>query len=163
MPSPVYSQELEVTRQAFPIPPVAITIDFALKTMKRPFSRQYANAPETRPLSVKSRVTVHLRHAPVVQKFSTAHGVAKMSFPTIGGVYVGHGRGDATFRHDSVSFSKEGFADHPNRGALRKRFDSRTQSCAARPNDQNIVLARLVVGSHRSLRSRKAPQATIRT
>jgi hypothetical protein len=39
MPSPVYSQELEVMRQALPMPPVAMTMALALKTMKRPVSR----------------------------------------------------------------------------------------------------------------------------
>ena len=39
-PSPVYSQELEVTFQALPIPPVASTTDLALKTISRPDSRQ---------------------------------------------------------------------------------------------------------------------------
>src|SRR6266852_6447768 len=49
---------------------------------------------------------VNLRHAPIVEKFSASHGVAKMSLPIIGGVHIGHGRGDAAFRHDGVSFSE---------------------------------------------------------
>src|SRR2546429_3493000 len=40
MPSPVYSQEFEVIGQALPMPPVAMTTDLALKTTKRPCSRQ---------------------------------------------------------------------------------------------------------------------------
>ena len=48
-----------VIGHALPIPPVASTTDFALKTTKRPFSRQYANAPATRPPSISSRVVVH--------------------------------------------------------------------------------------------------------
>src|SRR5439155_23906292 len=38
---------------------------------------------------------VKLSHAPVVEQFSAPHSVAKMSFPIVGGVHVGHGRGDA--------------------------------------------------------------------
>src|SRR6266853_6063553 len=59
MPSPVYSHEFDVIGQAFPIPPVAITTDFALNTTKRPVSRQYASAPAHRPPSVSSRTIVH--------------------------------------------------------------------------------------------------------
>src|SRR5256885_2113817 len=50
---------------------------------------------------------VKLGHAPIVEKFSAPHGVAKMSFPVIRGIHVGHGRGDAAFRHDSVGLSEE--------------------------------------------------------
>jgi hypothetical protein len=39
-PSPVYSQELEVTVQALPMPPVARITALARKTTKRPVSRQ---------------------------------------------------------------------------------------------------------------------------
>ena len=39
-PSPVYSQELEVTFQALPIPPVASTTALARNTISRPDSRQ---------------------------------------------------------------------------------------------------------------------------
>ncbi len=39
-PSPVYSQELEVTLNDLPMPPVASTTDGASKTMKLPVSRQ---------------------------------------------------------------------------------------------------------------------------
>ena len=39
-PSPVYSQEFDVICHALPMPPVASTTLLALKTMKRPFSRQ---------------------------------------------------------------------------------------------------------------------------
>ena len=39
-PSPVYSQELEVTLKDLPMPPVASTTDGASKAMKVPVSRQ---------------------------------------------------------------------------------------------------------------------------
>ena len=39
-PSPVYSQEFEVTFQALPIPPVASTTALARNTIRRPDSRQ---------------------------------------------------------------------------------------------------------------------------
>ena len=106
---------------------------------------------------------VKLGHAPVVEEFSAAHGVAKMSFPIVGGVDVGHGGGDAAFGHDGVGFSEERFANHADGSALREGFERRTQSRAAGADDKNVVLAGLVVCGHRSLRSRMAPQATRRT
>ena len=39
-PSPVYSQEFDVTFQALPMPPVASTTALALKTTISPFLRQ---------------------------------------------------------------------------------------------------------------------------
>jgi len=68
---------------------------------------------------------VELGHAPVIQEFSAAHGVTKMSFPIVGGVHIGHGRGDAAFGHYRVCFSKERFADHADRSALCQRFERR--------------------------------------
>src|SRR5258708_36856391 len=106
---------------------------------------------------------MELSHAPVVQKFSAPHGVPKMRLPIVGSIHVGHRRGNAALRHDSVSLSKKRLADHADRSALREGFDGRAQSRPTGANDENVVLARLAVGAPRSLRSRKVPQATIRT
>ena len=106
---------------------------------------------------------VKLGHAPIVEKFSAAHGVAKMRFPIVGGVHVGHGRGDTAFGHYGVSFAKKRFADDADGGALGERFERRPQSRATGANDENVVLAGLVVCGHRSLRSRIAPLASMRT
>src|ERR1700730_14115582 len=59
MPSPVYSHELDVIGQALPIPPVAMTTDFALKTTNLPCSRQYPIAPTHCAPSVSNRTIVH--------------------------------------------------------------------------------------------------------
>ncbi len=76
-----------------------------------------------------------------------------MRFPIVGGVHVGHGRGDAAFGHDGVGFSEERFADYADGGTLREGFNGRAQSRAAGADDENVVLAGLVVCGHRSLRS----------
>ena len=112
--------------------------------------------------AVRSFLRVQLRHAPVVQQFSAAHGVAKMHFPIVRGIHVGHGRGDAAFGHYRVGFAKQRFANHAYRRALRQSFDRRAQSCAARADDQYIVFANLVICGHRILRSRITPLATSR-
>ena len=105
---------------------------------------------------------VELGHAPVVQQFSAAHGVAEMCFPVVGGVDVGHGRGDAAFGHDGVGFAEQRFADHADARALREGFDGGAQARAAGADDQNVVLVGFVVSGHRILRSRMAPLATRR-
>src|SRR5438874_8976775 len=46
-PSPVYSQELDVTFHALPTPPVASTTALALKRTNLPVLRQYPKAPHT--------------------------------------------------------------------------------------------------------------------
>jgi len=104
-----------------------------------------------------------LGHAPVVEELSAAHGVAKMCFPIVGGVHVGHGRGDAAFGHDGVGFAKKRFADHADGGALGERFERRPQSCAAGADDENVVLAGLVVLWSQEPQVPKVPQATMRT
>ncbi len=106
---------------------------------------------------------MQLSHTPIVKKLSTAHGVAEMRFPIVGGVHVGHGGSDATFCHDGVGFSEQRFADHADRSALRERLKGRAQSRAAGANDENVVLAAFIAGGHKSLRSWKVPQATMRT
>src|SRR5262249_48874974 len=58
-PSPRYSQEVDVTFHALPMPPVARTTAFALKRTTRPDSRQYPMAPHTRSPSLNRRVIVH--------------------------------------------------------------------------------------------------------
>src|SRR5437667_9568285 len=108
-------------------------------------------------------LSMKLGHAPVVQKFSAAHRVAKMSLPTVGGIHVGHGRGNPAFGHYGVSFSEKRFADHADGSALRERFDRGPQPGAASANNQNVVFAGLVICSERSLRSRNAPLAIMRT
>src|SRR5258708_38112637 len=119
---------------------------------------------------------MELSHAPVVQKFSAPHGVPKMRLPIVGSIHVGHRRGSAAPRHDSVSLSKKRLADHADRSALREGFDGRAQSRPTGANDENVVFAGFVTEAnvvlhlkclvvydgHRSLRSRTVPQATIR-
>ena len=113
--------------------------------------------------TVGSFLRVKLRHAPVVEEFAAAHGVPEMWLPTVGGVNVGHGCGDAAFGHDGVGLSKKRFANDADARALRESFNRGAQSCAAGANDKNVVLAGLVASGHRILRSWIAPLATRRT
>ena len=58
-PSPVYSHELEVTLNDFPIPPVASTTAGDSNRMNLPDSRQYPKAPDMASPSLSSSVIVH--------------------------------------------------------------------------------------------------------
>src|SRR5689334_15210268 len=93
--------------------------------------------------AVGSLLSMKLGHAPVVQEFSAAHGVAEMRAPVVGGVHVGHGGGDAAFGHDGVSLSEEGFADDAHGGALIESFDGSAKASAAGADDQDIMFVGL--------------------
>ena len=110
-----------------------------------------------------SFLRVDLRHAPVVQHFSTAHGVAKMSAPIVRRVHVGHRRSDSALRHDGMRFAEERFANHSHLRALRQGAEGRSQAGSAGADDQYIVIVSFVVCRHKSLKSVIAPLATSRT
>src|SRR6202045_389063 len=55
---------------------------------------------------------VDLCHAPVVEQFAAAHGVAKMSAPVVGEVYIGYRPGDSSLRHNGMRLAKERLANH---------------------------------------------------
>src|SRR5882762_9069467 len=113
--------------------------------------------------TVGSFLGMDLRHAPVVEKLAAAHGVAKVNAPVVGGVHVGHGRGDSTFCHHGMRFAEERFAYDPNLCTLRQGSQSGSQPGATGADDQDIVVVSFVLGGHNSLRSRTAPLATRRT
>ena len=89
----MYSHEFDVIGQALPMPPVAITTDFALKTTKRPCSRQYPIAPTQR-LAIGEQphdraLHVHVEahvHAAVLQRANhlQAGAIADVAQPLVG-------------------------------------------------------------------------------
>jgi hypothetical protein len=90
-----------------------------------------------------------LRHAPVVQKFAAAHGVAKVRAPIIAGINVGHRRCYSALGHNRVRFPEKRFANYPDARALSQRLNCSAQSCSACANDQNIVLVSFEFVVHR--------------
>ncbi len=96
--------------------------------------------------AVRRFLRVKLRHAPVVQKLSAAHGVAEMRAPVVRLVHVGHGGGKAAFGHHGVRFAEQRLAHHADLGALRQRLDRGAQARAARADDQYIVFVSFVFG-----------------
>src|SRR5882757_3668808 len=105
---------------------------------------------------------MQLRHAPVIEEFSAAHGVAEMRSPVVFLVDIAHGRRDSTFGHYGMCFAEQRFADQADACALRQRLDGRAQSGPARADDQNIMFVRFVRRGHRIRMSLKAPEASMR-
>ncbi len=113
------------------------------------------------PHALRSFLGVELRHAPVVEQLTAAHGVAKVGAPVVGGVHVGHGRRDPPLCHDGVGFAEERFANHADVGAFGQGSQGGSQAGAAGADDQYIVVVGLEF-SHMSLRSVIVPLATKR-
>lgn len=82
-----------------------------------------------------------------------------MGAPVIASVYIGHGSGDAAFRHYGVRFAEQRFADNAYGGSLIERLDSGSEAGSARADDENIVFVSFVFFVQKSLRSRMVPIA----
>jgi hypothetical protein len=104
-----------------------------------------------------------MRHAPVVQKFSAAHSVAKVGTPVVGLVYIGHRRGDAAFSHHGVGLAEQRLAHNADTNALRQCFNRGAKARTASADDEHIVFVDFVPGVHRSRMSFRRPAETIRT
>ena len=119
---------------------------------------QFANA-------FRSFLGVKLGHTPVVHQLAAAHGVTEVRAPTVGFIDIGHGCGDAAFRHYRVRLAQQGLGDHGNARAGGQSFNCRTQARSARANDQDIMFMGFILrlGRHNILKSLIMPLATMRT
>ncbi len=106
---------------------------------------------------------VELGHAPVVQQFPAAHGVAKVRAPVVRRIHVRHCRGDAAFGHNRVRFAEQRLAHDADTHALGQGFDCCPQARAARADDEYVVFVGFVCGDHRSRISLRRPAETMRT
>ena len=78
---------------------------------------------------------VNLCHAPVVQKFAAAHGVAKVGAPIVCLIDIRHRGRDSTLGHHCVRFAQQRLANNSNPGALAQRRNRRAQSGATGADD----------------------------
>ena len=106
---------------------------------------------------------VELRHAPVVQKFTAAHGVAKVRTPVVGRIHVGHCCSDAAFCHHRVGFAEQRFAHDADPHALGEGLNRSAQARAASADDEHIVFVDFIFRVHRSRMSFRRPAETMRT
>jgi hypothetical protein len=88
---------------------------------------------------------VELRHAPLIQVATPLHRVAEVDLPVVLGLDVAQRGGDAPFGHDGVRLAEERLAHEAHAEPGRGRLDGRAQTCAARADDQDVVLVRLVL------------------
>ncbi len=106
---------------------------------------------------------MELRHAPVVQKFTAAHGVAKVRAPVVGRIHVGHCSSDATLCHHGVGFAEQRLAHNADSNALRKGLNCGAQARTTSADDEHIVFVDFVFRVHRSRMSFRRPAETMRT
>ena len=106
---------------------------------------------------------VDLSHAPVVEKFSAPHRVAKVDLPVVRLIYICHRCGNTAFRHYGVSFSQQRFADHSNTCPLGESFNGRAKASTASPDNQHVIFVSLVFAGHSSLKSLITPVDSRRT
>ena len=76
---------------------------------------------------------VDLRHAPVVEHFAAAHGVAEVDLPVVLGPDVAHGGGHAALGHDGVGLAEERLADEGHPQASLLGLDGGPQPGSRRP------------------------------
>jgi hypothetical protein len=88
---------------------------------------------------------MQLRHPPVVQVLTAAHGVGKVNPPAVPVVHISHRRGYATLGHDGVCFPEKRFRNDSDLYTRRRGLDGSPQTGAPGSYDQNIVLMRDVL------------------
>ena len=100
---------------------------------------------------------VNLRHAPVVEELSSAHGIAEMRAPVVAFVHIGHRGGNSTFGHNRVCLAKKRFADHADARSVSQGFNRSAQTRTARANNQDVVFVGFKSRVHSSRMSLIAP------
>jgi hypothetical protein len=88
---------------------------------------------------------MQLRHPPVIQVLTAAHGVGKVNPPAVPVVHISHRRSYATLGHDGVCFAKERFRNNGDLYTGSRDLDGSPQTRAPGSNNQNVVLMRDVL------------------
>src|SRR5579862_205779 len=88
---------------------------------------------------------MQLRHPPVIQVLTAAHGVGKVNAPAVPVVHVSHRRRYAAFGHHGVRFAEKRFRNDRDLYSSGRGFDGSAQAGATGSNDQNVVFMRDVL------------------
>src|ERR1700693_5878122 len=88
----------------------------------------------------RSFLGMQLRHPPVIQVLTAAHGVGKVNAPAVPVVHISHRRGYATLGHDCVCFAEKRFRNDRDLTTGGRDFDGSPQTGPPGSNDQNVVL-----------------------
>ena len=90
-------------------------------------------------------LSMQLRHSPVIQVLTAAHGVGKVNAPAVPIVHISHRRGYAALGHDGVGFAEKRFRNHRDLYTGGRGLDGSAQTGAPGSYDQNVVLMRDVL------------------
>jgi hypothetical protein len=92
-----------------------------------------------------SLLGMQLRHSPVIQVLTAAHGVGKVNTPAVPVVHISHCRGYATLGHDGVCFAEKRFRNDRGLHTGGRDLDGSPQTGSPGSNDQNVMLMRDVL------------------
>ena len=108
-----------------------------------------------------------LRHAPIVQKFSAPHRVAKVHHPIVARIDVAERGGHSAFGHHGVGLAEKALGKNSRGEPEAAALDRGAKSGAPRSDHDHVVLDRLDLGDvHEAphvLRSWMTPMETRRT
>src|SRR5580658_1662080 len=93
----------------------------------------------------RSFLGMQLRHPPVIQVLTAAHGVGKVNPPAVAIVHISHRRGYATLGHDGVRFAEKRLRNDRDLYTGGRSLNGSPQTGAPGSNDQNVVLMRDVL------------------
>jgi hypothetical protein len=88
----------------------------------------------------RSFIGMQLRHSPVIQVLTAAHGVGKVNPPAVAVIHIPHRRGYAALGHYGVCFAEKRFRNNRDLYAGSRGLNRGPQSRAPGSNDQNVVL-----------------------
>ena len=79
------------------------------------------------------------RHPPVVQKFSTTNGVAKMNLPVVSPIHVSQRCRHSAFRHHGMGFSQKALGENPGVQTENTALNRRAETGSPGADHQDIV------------------------
>ena len=94
----------------------------------------------------RSFLGVEFCHSAITEILAAAHRVGKVNAPVISIIDISHRRGYATFGHNCVRFTKEGFRNESDLYLSCRSLDCSTQASAPRTNNENVVFVGDVLG-----------------
>ena len=98
--------------------------------------------------SVRTLFGVNLCHPPIIQIFSTLHGVTEVGLPRVAWILVGQCSSCTSLCHDRMRFTQHRFADDSDRCPCTGGFNRCTQTGTSCTDDDDIVLMRRVILGH---------------
>jgi hypothetical protein len=90
---------------------------------------------------------VDLGHAPIIEEFSAAHGVAKVHHPIVARIDVAQRGRHSAFGHHRVRFAEQTLGQHAGGKTQPAAFDRRAKPGSAGSDHDDVVLDRLHFGN----------------